>query len=165
MSKITETIKAAKKAKELAIKMKEKAKNLTKKNVDSKGNTTSPLRSQSVNQAKTQKITEKQRRYKVGELKGAAKATAVITGGALLTKAIMKDDPKIVGTAANAKDKGNKTFTYKGKKYKTPTSVPPMPKPRPKKSKVENKKKMYMKEGKTKKDSKVEFAVGKAKKD
>jgi len=77
----------------------------------------------------------------------------------------MKDDPKIVGTAANAKDKGNKTFTYKGKKYKTPTSVPPMPKLRPKKSKVENKKKMYMKEGKTKKDSKVEFAVGKAKKD
>ena len=69
----------------------------------------------------------------------------------------MKDDPKIIGTASNAKEKGNKTFTYKGKKFKTPTSIPPMPKPRPKK-------KMYMKEGKTNKDSNVEFATGKAKK-
>tara|TARA_R110001592_G_scaffold4710_1_gene26331 strand:- start:969 stop:1448 length:480 start_codon:yes stop_codon:yes gene_type:complete len=157
MSKITETIKLSKKAKELALKMKEKAKKLTKKNVDSKGNTISPLRSQSANQSKTQKPVENQRRYKVGEIKGAVKATAVIAGGAVLTKAMMKDDPKIIGTASNAKEKGNKTFTYKGKKFKTPTSVPPMPKPRPKK-------KVYMKEGKTNKDSNVEFATGKAKK-
>ena len=143
-----------KKAKEVADKYR---KSLTKKNVDSKGNTTSPLRGQSANQAKTQKPVENQRRYKVGEIKGAVKATAVIAGGAVLTKAMMKDDPKIIGTASNAKEKGNKTFTYKGKKFKTPTSVPPMPKPRPKK-------KVYMKEGKTNKDSNVEFATGKAKK-
>ena len=40
------------------------------KQVDSKGNTISPFRKQSDNQAKTQDMVEKQRRYKVGELKG-----------------------------------------------------------------------------------------------
>ncbi len=43
------------------------------KQVDSKGNTISPFRKQSDNQAKTQNIVEKQRRYKVGELKGVVK--------------------------------------------------------------------------------------------
>jgi hypothetical protein len=84
-------------------KVSELAKKVTKKNVDTKGNTTSPLRSQSTNQAKTQKPTENQRRYKVGEIKGAVKATAVIAGATALTKAMMKDDPKIIDTI-RAKD-------------------------------------------------------------
>ena len=162
MSKITETIKAAKKAKELALKMKEKAKKLTNKR-NEKGNSKSYFTPLSKNQKKPPTKDQQVVTNKV--INTRLQDVAIVAGGLALTKAMMKDDPKIVGTAANAKDKGNKTFTYKGKKYKTPTSVPPMPKPRPKKSKVKNKKKMYMKEGKTKKDSKVEFAVGKAKKD
>ncbi len=146
-----------KKVAELAKKAKDAAKKATKKNVDSKGNTTSPLRSQSTNQAKTQKPTENQRRYKVGEIKGAVKATAVIAGATALTKAMMKDDPKIIGTAATAKDKGNKTFTYKGTKYKTPSSVPPVPKMRPPEKKTESKSQQYMKEKYTGKDSNVKF--------
>lgn len=162
MSKITETIKATKKVKELALKMKDKAKKLRNQK-NEKGNSKSYFTPLSKNQKKPP--TKDQQVVKNKVINTRLQDAAIVTGGLLLTKAIMKDDPKIVGTATNAKDKGNKTFTYKGKKYKTPTSVPPMPKPRPKKTKVENKKKMYMKEGKTKKDSKVEFAVGKAKKD
>jgi hypothetical protein len=138
-------------------KVSELAKKVTKKNVDTKGNTTSPLRSQSTNQAKTQKPTENQRRYKVGEIKGAVKATAVIAGATALTKAMMKDDPKIIGTAATAKDKGNKTFTYKGDEYKTPKTIPSVPKMRPPEKKAKTDSQQYMKEKYTGKDSDVKF--------
>ena len=138
-------------------KVAELAKKVTKKNVDTKGNTTSPLRSQSTNQAKTQKPTENQRRYKVGEIKGAVKATAVIAGATALTKAMMKDDPKIIGTAATAKDKGNKTFTYKGDEYKTPKTIPSVPKMRPPEKKAKTDSQQYMKEKYTGKDSDVKF--------
>lgn len=140
-------------------KVSELAKKVTKKNVDTKGNTTSPLRSQSTNQAKTQKPTENQRRYKVGELKGAAKATAVIAGVTALTKAMMKDDPKIIGTASKAKDTGKPTFKYKGDEYKTPKTIPSVPKMRPPEKKAEAKtdSQQYMKEKYTGKDSDVKF--------
>ena len=138
-------------------KVAELAKKVTKKNVDTKGNTTSPLRSQSTNQAKTQKPTENQRRYKVGELKGAAKATAVIAGATALTKAMMKDDPKIIGTASKAKDTGKPTFKYKGDEYKTPKTIPSVPKMRPPEKKAKTDSQQYMKEKYTGKDSDVKF--------
>jgi hypothetical protein len=138
-------------------KVSELAKKVTKKNVDTKGNTTSPLRSQSTNQAKTQKPTENQRRYKVGEIKGAVKATAVIAGATALTKAMMKDDPKIIGTASKAKDTGKPTFKYKGDEYKTPKTIPSVPKMRPPEKKAKTDSQQYMKEKYTGKDSDVKF--------
>jgi hypothetical protein len=140
-----------KKAKEAADKYR---KSLTNKR-NEKGNSKSYFTPLSKNQKKPP--TKDQQVVKNKVINTRLQDVAIVAGGLVLTKAMMKDDPKIIGTASNAKEKGNKTFTYKGKKFKTPTSVPPMPKPRPKK-------KMYMKEGKTNKDSNVEFATGKAKK-
>jgi len=53
------------------------------KNVDPKGNVRNPLRKQSDKQDKSQKAVEGQRRYQVGEIKGAIKTLGV--GGAAYT--------------------------------------------------------------------------------
>tara|TARA_Y100001973_G_C5136628_1_gene300677 strand:+ start:436 stop:882 length:447 start_codon:yes stop_codon:yes gene_type:complete len=104
------------------------AKKFTKKKPNSKGNTKSIFRGQSSNQAKTQKATEGQRRYKVGQVKGAVVGgSAVLAVGA--ARELYKKDATFRSRLDAAQKAGKTTVTYKGSTYKVPKNKIPSPPP------------------------------------
>jgi hypothetical protein len=111
---------------------------------DSKGNTISILGKPSANQTKTKKATKEQRTTRREKAKSLGKG--LIIGG---------------GTVAGIQGLKGKKSQIQSDPISKPTKKPKLnvmkPKPRPKK-------KMYMKETYTGKDSNVEFGTGKAKK-
>ena len=107
------------------------AKKLPKKKTDSKGNTKSIFRGQSSNQAKTQKATEGQRRYTVGQVKGAvAGGSAVLAVGA--ARELYKKDATFRSRLDAAQKAGKSTITYRGNVYKVPKNKIPLPVSKPK---------------------------------
>tara|TARA_R110002020_G_scaffold204461_1_gene408536 strand:- start:1049 stop:1615 length:567 start_codon:yes stop_codon:yes gene_type:complete len=92
-----------------------------------KQNTQSVFKKQSANQARSQKATEGQRRYKVGVVKGVG--TGV--GGTLLTvgaaTALYKKDELFAKKLKKANKDGKATIDYKGDTYKVPKNIPAMP--------------------------------------
>ena len=113
------------------------------KNVDPKGNVRNPLRKQSDNQATSQKATEGQRRYTVGEIKGIVKGVAGTSAvvAAYSSRDLINDLLGIKKTG-DATLKGNeKPFVPKSKRKGPPAKVatkkkskpPEPPKRRPKK--------------------------------
>ena len=97
-----------------------------------KQNTQSIFKKQSPNQAKSQKATEGQRRYKVGQAKGFA--TGV--GGTVLTvgaaTALYKKDALFAKKLEKANKDGKATIKYKGDVYKVPKNIPSVPVAKPK---------------------------------
>ena len=163
MSKTASLIKASKKAKELALQMKEKAKKITnQRNI--KGNATNYFTPLSPNQKKPP--TKKQQIVKNQKINTRLQDIAIGTG-IVLTATAMSKDKKLENKANSAYSNDANTFTFNKKKYKTPTkavlnkvsSKPPVPKARPKvnKKNTPTKKQLMMKEGKTNKDSNVKF--------
>ena len=100
--------------------------------VKKKQNTQSIFKKQSANQAKSQKATEGQRRYKVGQAKGFA--TGV--GGTVLTvgaaTALYKKDALFAKKLEKANKDGKATIKYKGDVYKVPKNIPSVPVAKPK---------------------------------
>ena len=163
MSKTASIIKASKKAKELALQMKEKAKKITNQR-NAKGNATNYVTKTSPNQDKVP--VDKQQRFKNAIINTRLQDIAIGTG-IVLTATAMSKDKKLENKANSAYSNDANTFTFNKKKYKTPTKAvlnkvsPPKKKskpPEPPKSRPKvNTKQLMMKEGKTKKDSNVKF--------
>ncbi len=107
------------------------AKKVTKKKTDSKSNTTSIFKKQGPRQAQTQKATEGQRRYKVGQVKGAVVGgSAVLAVGA--ARELYKKDATFRSRLDAAQKAGKSTITYRGNTYKVPKNKIPLPVPKPK---------------------------------
>ena len=107
------------------------ARKMPKKKTDSKGNTISMFRGQSPKQAQTQKPTEKQRRYRVGQAKGfVAGAGSVLAVGSAVV--LYKKDAAFRSRLNAAQKAGRATLTYKGSIYKVPKSKISLPVSKPK---------------------------------
>ena len=155
MAGISKAAAALKKVSELAKKAKDAAKAVANKR-NAKGNATNYVTPLSKNQKKPP--TKDQQVVKNKVINTALATTAVVAPTAVgLTIAMMKDDPKIIGTASKAKDAGKPTFKYKGDEYKTPKTIPSVPKMRPPEKKAKTDSQQYMKEKYTGKDSDVKF--------
>jgi len=100
--------------------------------VKKKENTQSIFKKQSPGQARSQKATEGQRRYKVGQAKGFATGVGatILTAGA--ATALYKKDALFANKLKKANKEGKSTIKYKGEMYKVPKNLPALPIPKPK---------------------------------